>query len=199
MELRTSQLLPVVLLTTVYGASLANFVFPTIRFHSQAANHLFFALMQLIPVILIDVAARWRNRTLRRNVLLGFAILLMVPAAPLGLGAAACAARSIADGADRSFERINSMETARGSLAVYRTDRGATTSFGIVLRQECHIAPGILVVRHVGGEYPAHTAQLERLADDSIRASFPPYGESRRQLTVQIVHLRRLPCLWDAG
>jgi hypothetical protein len=193
MELRTNKLMPVVLLTTAYGAGVGNLALPTIRLRFQVANYLFFALIQLIPLILVVVALRWRGWG--RYVLVGFGMLLMIPATPLGLGAAACAVESIADGADLSFERINAMKTPRGAIGVYRTNGGATTSYGIVLRQECQIAPGILVVRNVGREYPAHTVQLENLGEDVVRASFPPYGDQRSQLTVQILHLRRLPCL----
>ena len=68
---------------------------------------------------------------------------------------------------DPSFERIHASDTPRGQVAVYRTNGGATTAFGIVVRQECAVIPRVLAVTHVvardDGKY-AREPQIEDLA-----------------------------------
>jgi hypothetical protein len=153
-------------LAILYCAVIANVLFPMVRFSSQTANYFFFALMQLIPLVIVALA--FRRTGSRRYVLLAFGILVTIPATPLGFGAAAWTVSSVADGADRSFERVNAIATPLGVVAVYRTNGGAMTSFGIVLRQECKLAPGLLAVRNVAQEYPAGTVQLENVGQEVV-------------------------------
>jgi hypothetical protein len=56
-----------------------------------------------------------------------------------------------------------------GALVVYRTNCGATCDFGIVVRQERALIPGLLLVRNVYGKYPAHDALVEITAPDRAR------------------------------
>jgi hypothetical protein len=50
---------------------------------------------------------------------------------------------------DRSFARVAAVPTSRGTIVVYRTNGGALTSFGIVVRQQYTVFPGVLVVHNL--------------------------------------------------
>ena len=54
-------------------------------------------------------------------------------------------------------------------VVAYRTDGGATTDFGIVVRQQRRLMPGLLVVRDLYSEYDAHDARLEVAGPAAVR------------------------------
>jgi hypothetical protein len=51
---------------------------------------------------------------------------------------------------DRSFEKVGQVDE---QLAVYRTDGGATTDYGIVVRQEQLVLLGVLLVKNIFNQY----------------------------------------------
>jgi hypothetical protein len=61
-------------LAILYCAVIANVLFPMVRFSSQTANYFFFALMQLIPLVIVALA--FRRTGSRRYLLLAFGIQL---------------------------------------------------------------------------------------------------------------------------
>ena len=180
-----------------YLAVLANLRYPVLRFSWPLANIAFFTAAQILPVAAIGSSLRhlagWR--------LISF-LVVITPAALLGLGLAfagfMCAASVASDGADRSFERQESVATPKGEVVAYRTNGGATTSFGIVVRQECLLLPGLMVVRQLGGEYPAEKAVLLWSGGGTVRATFAAYPGKRPE-TTQELSLATLPCLFGAG
>lgn len=81
-----------------------------------------------------------------------------------------------------------------GHLAIYRTNGGATTSFGIAVRQECRILPGLLRVRDVWDAYPAYEVRTQVLAPDRVQFSSPAYGDRPPGEIVEEVSLKPLWC-----
>src|SRR2546428_4041142 len=78
-------------------------------------------------------------------------------------------------GKDASFELLAAAPVEGGRVAFYRTNCGATCSFGIAVRQERRLLWRVVLVRDLGGFYPAHGARYESLGPTSIRVSVPPY------------------------
>lgn len=197
MERSANPVVPIAWLVA-YLAVLLNLGFPLLRFSWSLANIAFFGAAQFLPFLAIESAvqhlAGWRRAVL---------VTLSAPLALLSIGLAAgsctCVACVATDGADYSFEKRESVGTSHGRVVAYRTNGGATTSFGIVIRQECNLLPGLLVVRRLGGEYPASEAQFEWSGGSSVRATFPSYEGKRPEATVQELPLSRLPCLFGAG
>jgi hypothetical protein len=74
---------------------------------------------------------------------------------------------------DYSFERLRTVTVGDRHLTVYRTNGGATTSFGIVVREEKSITPGISWVKRVYEAYPADDVLIELKKDGSLQ--FTPY------------------------
>jgi hypothetical protein len=53
------------------------------------------------------------------------------------------------DGRDLSFDRFAEMDWKGSEVRLYRTNGGATTDFGVVIRQERTLLPGLLLVRRL--------------------------------------------------
>jgi hypothetical protein len=90
------------------------------------------------------------------------------------------------------------LPTPRGSVVVYRTDGGATTSFGIVVRLQCTLIPGVLVVRELENRYPALEGRVEQLDSAKVRIIIPSYRDDGTPPPVdRTVDLGLLPCIWS--
>ena len=64
-----------------------------------------------------------------------------------------------------AFERIAEMHWAGSSVRIYRTNGGATTAYGIVIRQERTVLPGVLLVRNIDSFYPCYSIDLAGTPD----------------------------------
>lgn len=174
-------------LLAFWAAVILNAFYPLVRFGHPALNYAFFAAASLTPLWMMLIACGadgWRELAVK------FLIAsLFTPAFFFAAMGAGCGIRTVRDGGvDYSNERLRSERFPGGRISVYRTNEGATTSYAIVLRQECGIFPGISVVRTLANRYGTD-ATLEPVGDGSIRARFPAYnvdGESSR-----ILRLRR--------
>jgi hypothetical protein len=58
------------------------------------------------------------------------------------------------------FDRFAETEWKGSSVRLYRTNHGAFTDFGVVVRQEREVFPGILVVRKLDDFYPCFSLGL---------------------------------------
>jgi hypothetical protein len=180
-------------LAALYALGMLNYWVPTLRFTAPLANALIFSALQLIPFILLVfalAAGPWWARIL-------WCILFVPLAAFAGIVGACGALQStaiVADGVDASFERLDVVPLPTGHLAIYRTNGGATTSFGISVRQECRLLPGLLRVRHIWGAYPAYEVRTQILAPDRIQFSSPAYGDRRPGEIVEEVDLKPMWC-----
>lgn len=132
---------------------LSSFTGVRLHFTAPILDYLFFIGLQLIPFVLLAIAVRWR----REWGLLIVAVPLVLIAAPVGCTASACVVLGGATNA--AFERIHTFDAPHGRIAVYRTNGGATTAFGVIVDQECPIVPGVLMLAHpLLDEYPAYDA-----------------------------------------
>jgi hypothetical protein len=154
-----------------------------LRFTVPILNVLVFLLAQVIPFRLLAIAGRWSGR--RRQYAMVIVVPLLLIALPSACGASACivlGGASFAD--DASFERRREVPVSTGKVVVYRTNGGATTNFGIVVRQECVVIPHVLFIAHnLIGQYPAWDAHVTPTdgrsvvvatdADDPMRTEVP--------------------------
>ncbi|MGX9463620.1 hypothetical protein ACWXWU_20785 [Shewanella sp. A14] len=81
------------------------------------------------------------------------------------------------NGVDYSFEEINRLEVGNKNYVLYRTNGGATTSFGLVLRMEKEIALGINAVNVIYSKYKASESSLELTNDSQIKMQIQPYDK----------------------
>ena len=69
----------------------------------------------------------------------------------------------------RPFDPISIVAVNGTQVIAYRTDGGATTDFGIVVRQQRRLMPGLLIVRNLYSEYHAYNARLEVVGPKAVR------------------------------
>jgi hypothetical protein len=139
-----------------------------LRFTLPILNYLFFVFVQFIPFRLFEIAASWSG--VRRVGAFIVVIPLMLIAVPSACGASGCVV--LGKGmlrSDPSFDKVRDMPATRGHVVVYRTNGGAMTDFGIVVRQECSIVPWLVVVEHpLVAQYHAYDAGISVASPSSV-------------------------------
>jgi len=158
---------------------IANWWFVWVRFGSPRLSYVFMALVFASPVIPCWLVWTSKSRLFR---VVGASVVfpLSVVSGALFLGLVFLAFPSVlVSDIDYSFERLRRQRVANEWFAVYRTNAGATTSFGIVVRKEQTILPGLYWVQVMCTCYPADDVILTRVDARTIRCEFPGYGIKR--------------------
>lgn len=78
---------------------------------------------------------------------------------------------------DEAFKRISSTSVGSGTVVTYRTNGGATTSYGIVVRHELPLPFGVKLTRELCSAYRAQTATVARTKTGAILVTIPTYGQ----------------------
>jgi hypothetical protein len=143
----------------LFFAAHANWRHPVLRLDSQAANNFVFLVALALPWValaLAQPALRGRHRIAH------FAALapLLLYTLPAGTCAAGTTADAAGDGVDGSFAPIRTVSLGASRVRVYRTNCGAPCDFGLVVRHERPVLPGLLLVRDLAGWYHAADARL---------------------------------------
>jgi hypothetical protein len=129
---------------------------PIIRFASPVVNSLLgFALGLGLPwlgVIAVFRIGRWWAKTVAIAAVLPLLLYSLVFL--LGSAMAGFAYRG---GHDLGFDRFAEVLWKGSDVRFYRTDGGAATDYGVVIRQERTLFPGVLLVREVDDFYPCHS------------------------------------------
>jgi hypothetical protein len=153
-----TRLICIGVLLTVFALGWANWRAPVLRLASPSANIAAFIVVLLTPAAALVVA-------FRRPWMRWISVLLL----PIAAIAAFLALFAILDyrdvlnrGQDFSFELVRELPQDGYVLRVYRTNGGATTAFGVVVRQERSVLPGIRLVRDVYRRHHADDAQVDR-------------------------------------
>jgi hypothetical protein len=84
---------------------------------------------------------------------------------------------TIVRGSDPSFEPVAELSATRQDYRLYRTNGGATNAFGLVLRKEIAVLPGLRVVSRVYESYPAAEGSLDRTSGTTGRLTIEAYNE----------------------
>lgn len=156
----------------------ALYLSPTVpRFNCLPLNYLFATFLAvMLPVTLFVLMFAIRVLWLRW-ILGTTAVLISLPIVLFVLLALFQMSTGVTSGTDTSFERIKELQGEHGTYRLYRTNGGAMTSFGLVLRRERQILPGLRIVTVLRSYYPAADASLEFISSDRARLTVAPYGE----------------------
>jgi hypothetical protein len=132
---------------------------PFLRFAWAPANELVglplaLGLPWLADVTLYRVRARWARVT---AVVCAVPLLLYSVIVALGI---IITGSSYKDGRDLTFDEFAEAAWMDSSVRLYRTDGGATTNLGVVIRQERKLVPGILLVRTLDSFYPCESLDI---------------------------------------
>jgi len=165
-----------------------------VELESWKAQKVVTLLFWLGPLALVVLALEVRRSPWRRLAIIATTLLTVASVLPAG-----CAGLEVAfmpgGQNDPGFEPVLRQRNGTSDLVLYRTNCGATCSFGLVLRQQRRIVPGLRIARRLADWYPADSATLLPLSPELIRVQVAPYGNRRPDPIVEDVHLRASP-LW---
>jgi len=74
---------------------------------------------------------------------------------------------------DASFELLRTERVGTETFSVFRTNGGAMTSFGIVVRRDRPLLPGVVWTSHACSCSPAFDVSLSRVDRSTIQCVFP--------------------------
>jgi hypothetical protein len=153
----------------LFVVGLMNWRHPVLRFAWQPLNQAVLLAVLALPVVAIVMALGLRPRWIAWSVSLAL-LLPAAVAAVLALFTVLMLGDTLITGQDPSFTHVRDVPVAASTLRVYRTNGGATTNYGAVVRQERTLAPGVRLVRVVYRAYPAYDVRIA--LDSPGRASF---------------------------
>ena len=182
----------IVTLFAVYALTQVNFEHDMLRFEVPALNPMFLFTALCIPYVII-VLGFFLPRWWIRVVITLFCLPLILNDGFLMIFLPSTTSQPIQLGYDPGFKLIEYVDEPSYKVEIYQTDCGAPCHYGIAVRQERQILPGVLLVREFPGFYPAHSASIERLGQNRIRLSARDYLNNDR-LSSQLYQFR--PWVW---
>jgi hypothetical protein len=173
---------------------LLNWRYGSLRFTAPALNYSTMIVGLLCSWSLVVVVLRLPVRSVGKLLMAPLPSLWAAGCSLFALFATFWVLPVVVDGVDRSFEPIGVYDLGRQRLVAYRTNGGATTSFGIVVRQELPIIPGVMLARRVYAVYPGRDVSISRIAERTFRFESPPYDTDRRSRPdIRTVQLPLIP------
>jgi hypothetical protein len=150
-------------------------------------DHILMLVACSLPICALVVVWRTPSDTIRAAGTT-FLVLGSIVGVAMAVGILALLPEILRSGVDPSFERIRSVAGSRSQLVAYRTDGGATTSFGVVLREERTLLPGLRRIRRVDFVYPASDVIIEIQTNGDMVCTFPPerVGDKSMEVTVHL-------------
>ena len=171
----------IVLALGLYFAFIINWLAPVgLRFTPGPLNSAVLFTALLFPCVALALLM-WRHRGASRTVGAIFVGLLALPS----LFLASCI---LLFGDQEGMERLRDGQTGGYHFVVYRTNGGATTSFGICVRQELLLPLGLHFVREVYRHNRSNDATVKVLAPDAIKI----ISSSNEEPKAEIIRLRPL-------
>lgn len=151
---------------------------PTLRFSWAPLNYVaFIAMCGTVPAVILRLGTCLRWKWARWS-LLALGSVVAIPASLMMLVTFLfLLVPTIVRGSDPSFEPVAELSATWKDYRLYRTNGGATTAFGLVLRREVTVLPGLRVVSHIYDAYPAAEGRLTRTSDTTGRLTIDAYSE----------------------
>jgi hypothetical protein len=161
-----------------------------LEFEFWKAQKVLMLVFWLTPFAFVQLSTQIRRSRLRVATILVSSVLAVLSFLPAG-----CAALDVSglsgEISDLGFESRPRQPTPAGdTLVLYRTNCGALCPYGLVLRQERRLGPGVRIARVIAEWYEADSATLTFLSPQLVRLDIAPYGSRRRTPSVQNVPLR---------
>jgi hypothetical protein len=150
-----------------YGTLMANWFIEILRLTSPSTNYTVMEVALWMPAVLVVLAffrEGWDGKIVGAVFALPLVALSLVLALVEGVTGMT------------SFEPIDSIPLAHSRITVYRTNGGATTAYGIVLRQEKVLVRGLMLVKRIRVVYPASEAKVSVTGENTVRLVVASYG-----------------------
>jgi hypothetical protein len=144
---------------------LLNWRRPFLRLEPAYLNNVVFGVTCLSPWLAVYLVGRLPHAAARialRTIFICAGVVLF----PLAMGSLM----------GSGWSDLGTIETGRHIVKLYETNCGAPCSFGVAVRQERRLIPGVVLVRDLYGFYPAAWPTYTVINPDSIRVEVPAYG-----------------------
>lgn len=160
-------------LIIIFLLSFLNSVIPVLRFENIKFNYYYFLIIVIaIPVLLLLNGLKFsKTPKIINSLILLIPILLSI----IFTIFIYYDLKLIKDDYDPSFEKIKSFQFDNNFVNVYRTNGGATTDFGIIVRNEREIFPGILLVKKLYSEYHRYKIEAKKIGNNTIQIENEKY------------------------
>ncbi len=147
--------------------AIRNWRYPLLRLTSAPANSAVLAISVLLPILGLVAAIRSEGRVLRWVLALPLTLVALA-----GVLVAALAAGdfgfAIKHGYASGFRPTDRLATHGSALAAYDTDCGPC-AYGLEVRQETPLVPGVVVVRTVYRQAHCRGGRLQKVSEERIR------------------------------
>ncbi|SNX53298.1 hypothetical protein [Thermoanaerobacterium sp. RBIITD] len=141
-----------------------DYFYPFIRFKSLKLNDIFSLCIQIIPLMLLINGFRFKHISAK--------IINSIFSLTLSLISIAVAIVILFNistlNKNEAFMPVHKIMIDSSSVVVYRTNFGATTDYGIVVRQEKEIIKGILVVKNLLRQDHIYDISIKKLGDNAV-------------------------------
>lgn len=141
-----------------------DYFYPFIRFTSLKLNDVFSLCIQIIPLMLLINGFRFKHISTKivNSVISIILIVISTTIAVIILFA------TITLNVNEAFMPIHNIRFESSSVIVYRSNYGATTDFGITVRQEKEIIKGVLVVKNLLRKDHVYNISVKKLSDNAV-------------------------------
>jgi len=179
---RSRAVIALIAVTVALVLLILNWLYGELRWEQPGLDLLTLAVTFLLPLACLLILAacppgRWRP----------FAAVLYVLAAGVGLLllAGLCLVPLV-----WKVETLQTVPVGSSQIRIYRTNGGATTSFGIIVQQERSLLLGLKRVKELHSVSPAGMVNIKVVDSRHVRLSYPPYGDRRPNPVNVVVELR---------
>ena len=139
----------------------------------------------LTPLFMLVLATQVRQRSWRIVATTSMTFLVLLSALPACF--ASLEVNDISRERDPVFEPLWNEQRGASKVVLYRSNCGATCDFGLVLRQERRILPGLQMVRFVHSWYRAYEATVSPISPNRLRVMIAPYPDDRAKPIIDTV------------
>ncbi|WKV09992.2 hypothetical protein Q2T46_06050 [Thermoanaerobacterium sp. CMT5567-10] len=141
-----------------------DYFYPFIRFKSLKLNDIFSLCIQIIPLMLLINGFRFKHIS-AKIVNSVFSIILILISTTI---TAIILFATFTLNVNEAFMPIHNIRFESSSVVVYRTNYGATTDFGITVRQEKEVIKGVLLVKNLLRKDHVYDISVKKLSDNAV-------------------------------
>ncbi|PHS20497.1 MAG: hypothetical protein COA86_00685 [Kangiella sp.] len=157
-----------------------------LQFENPSSNYLFVMMLCILlplSILLWGILAKTKNRKIAGIIL---SVLIAFPSGIIYFFVSSNYENVLSTGIDSSFEKIDEVTVGDSWYKLYRTNGGATTAYGLVLRKENKLFLGIKTVENIYSKYKAYESTLKVLSQNELLMIIKPYSKRDKFERVRI-------------
>lgn len=148
-----------------------------IRFEDSANNYLFVMVLSVLLLVSFLIWSLNRATKYAKGNGIFVSLILIIPCYIVIFFAQLQYVDIKSSGIDKSFEVIDKLNVNSNNYVLYRTNGGATTSFGLALRLEKQFMTGLNVVKEIYSRNKSSEGTLKLAEENRIILQIQPYDK----------------------